>query len=65
MKQYHDLLEHLLVEGDRQFNERTGHLMIGKGGHQSVYDLREGFPATTTKPLFLDGSRRKQRPLSN
>jgi thymidylate synthase len=55
MKQYQTLLKELLVNGKRQFNERTGHLMIGKSGHQSVYDLNQGFPATTTKRLFFRG----------
>ena len=55
MEQYHVLLKRLLAVGDRQYNERTGHLMLGKAGHQSVYDLRAGFPATTTKPLFFRG----------
>lgn len=55
MEQYHTLLKRLLVEGDRQYNERTGHLMMGKAGHQYLFDLRKGFPATTTKPLFFKG----------
>jgi thymidylate synthase len=55
MEQYQTLLKELLVNGKRQFNERTGHLMIGKSGHQSVYDLSQGFPATTTKRLFFRG----------
>lgn len=50
MRQYLDLLKRILSYGDRQFNERTGELMILSAGDQSVYDLREGFPNCTTKP---------------
>ena len=53
MQDYLDLLKRLLSEGDRQYNERTGHLMIGKNGHQLCCDLREGFPALTTKRLHF------------
>lgn len=55
MEQYHNLLKRLLIEGDRQYNERTGHLMIGKAGDHARFDLRDGFPATTTKRLFFKG----------
>ena len=55
MKQYQDLLKTVLTEGNRQFNERTGQLMIGVAGHQSVYDLDEGFPLCTTKKVFFKG----------
>lgn len=51
MKGYLDLQRRLLSEGDRQFNERTGMLMIGKAGHQTLYDLREGLPMCTTKSV--------------
>jgi len=50
MKQYLDLLRKVLQDGDPQYNERTGHLMIVSAGDQSIYDLREGFPRCTTKP---------------
>lgn len=49
MKQYHDLLKGILIDGDVQFQERTEEYVIGLSGWQSVYDLREGFPLMTTK----------------
>src|SRR3989338_5667049 len=49
MRQYLDLLRRVLQEGDPQYNERKGHLMIVSAGDQSIYDLREGFPRCTTK----------------
>ena len=56
MRDYLDLLKRLLVKGDRQYNERTGHLMIGKNGDQLYCDLRGGFPALTTKKLYFKAS---------
>lgn len=49
MRQYLDLLRRVLQDGDPQYNERTGQLMIVSAGDQSIYDLREGFPRCTTK----------------
>jgi thymidylate synthase len=49
MKQYLNLLKRVLGNGDPQYNERTGQLMIVSAGDQSIYDLREGFPISTTK----------------
>ena len=53
MVQYHALLRKILIEGDSQFNERTKNGMIGISGAQSEYDLREGFPLSTTKPVAM------------
>ena len=52
MKQYSDLLQRVLNEGIRK-EDRTGTGTISIFGHQSRYDLSEGFPMLTTKKLHL------------
>ncbi len=52
MKQYLDLLRHALREGIRK-EDRTGTGTVSIFGHQSRYDLHDGFPILTTKKLHL------------
>ncbi|MBI1838065.1 MAG: thymidylate synthase [Flavobacteriia bacterium] len=52
MKQYHDLMQHILDNGTKK-EDRTGTGTISVFGYQSRFDLSKGFPCLTTKKLHL------------
>jgi thymidylate synthase len=71
MKQYQEALEFILANG-KDRNDRTGTGTRGVFGYQMRFDLREEFPAVTTKKLawksvvsellwFLEGSTDERR----
>ena len=71
MKQYHEALEYILEHG-KDRNDRTGVGTRGVFGYQMRFNLRDTFPAVTTKKLawksvvsellwFLEGSTDERR----
>ena len=52
MKQYHDLMRHVLEKGATK-TDRTGTGTVSVFGYQMRYDLQEGFPMMTTKKVHM------------
>jgi thymidylate synthase len=58
MKQYLDLVQHVLDRGERR-EDRTGTGTLSIFGAQTRYDLRDGFPLLTTKKVLFDSVARE------
>ena len=52
MKQYHNLLQHILDKGSKK-EDRTGTGTISVFGYQMRFDLNDGFPCITTKKVHM------------
>lgn len=53
MQQFHDMLQHILDNGSRQVNQRTGEEVLFVPSYTLKFDMADGFPAITTKQLFF------------
>ncbi len=58
MKQYLELVERVLREGEKR-EDRTGTGTLSVFGAQTRYDLRDGFPLLTTKKVLWTGVARE------
>ena len=52
MKQYHQLMQHVLINGTEK-GDRTGTGTRSVFGHQMRFDLRDGFPLVATKKVHF------------
>ncbi len=52
MKQYQDLVQHVLENGAAK-EDRTGTGTLSVFGHQARYNLSDGFPLVTTKKVHV------------
>ncbi len=58
MKQYLDLVQHILDNGEKK-TDRTGVGTLSVFGYQMKFDLRQGFPILTTKKVLFDAALRE------
>lgn len=58
MKQYLDLVKHVLQYGEKK-EDRTGTGTLSVFGYQMRFDLQEGFPLLTTKKVLFDALARE------